>query len=185
LEEIMPGAKPIDVLQNQLTSQTNTPLTSSMGRLFDAVAALLGVRQTISYEGQAAIELEALVDPTESGFYPLEISPENRILLTPLISQLLEDFQHGENIPTLSARFHNTLVMIVVELAQRARKSHTLERVALSGGVWQNMSLLSKSIQSLSQAGFQVLTHHHLPPNDGGIALGQAVIGQNTLSVED
>jgi hydrogenase maturation protein HypF len=185
LEEILPGVKPIDALQNQLEAQTNTPLTSSMGRLFDAVAALLGVRQTISYEGQAAIELEALADPTETGIYPLEISPENIINPAALIAQLIADLQRGENIPTLSARFHTTLAALVTEIAQRAKKSYGLERVALSGGVWQNMSLLKKSIKSLSLAGFQVLTHQQVPPNDGGISLGQAVIGQKTLSVED
>ena len=185
LDEIMPGVKPIEVIQKQLTSRTNTPLTSSLGRLFDAVAALLGIRQTISYEGQAAIELEALVDPDETGTYPLEISSENRIILAPLISKLVADFQGGENLPAISARFHNTLAVLVAELALRARQSHSLDRVALSGGVWQNMSLLTKSIKNLTGAGFKVLTHCQSPPNDGGVSLGQAVVGLKTLSVED
>ena len=185
LEEGLPGVKPIDVLQNQLISQINTPLTSSIGRLFDGVASLLGVRQTISYEGQAAIELEALADPDEDGAYPLEVSAENIINLSALISGLLHDFQLGVQVPTLSARFHNTLAALVLELAQRARQEHSLNRVALSGGVWQNMSLLTKSIHFLSREGFQVLTHHHVPPNDGGISFGQAVVGQEFLSGED
>jgi hydrogenase maturation protein HypF len=185
LEEGLPGVKLIDVLQNQLTTHTNTPLTSSLGRLFDGVASLLGIRQTISYEGQAAIELEALADPDETGTYPLEISSENIINLSSLVSGLLKDFQLGVKIPTLSARFHNTLATLVVELAQLARQSYSLDRVALSGGVWQNMNLLTQSAHNLSRAGFQVLTHQHILPNDGGVSLGQAVVGLQVLSVED
>lgn len=185
LKETVPGIRPLDVLQNQLASRTNTPLTSSLGRLFDGVAALLGLRQSISYEGQAAIELEALADPEESGLYPLEISPENVIQVGALIAGILEDQQQGVKIPLISARFHNTLAAIVLELSQRARQTHSVNRVALSGGVWQNMSLLVKSVQLLKEAKFKVLTHHHVPPNDGGVSLGQAVIGQEFLSTED
>jgi len=185
LDGVMLGVEPIEVIQNQLASQTNTPQTSSIGRLFDAVSALLGVRQTTSYEGQAAIELEALADPDESDCYPLELSPENTILLPALISGIVKDLQAGQQVPTLAARFHNTLAALVLELAQRARQSHSLNRVALSGGVWQNITLLTHTVQNLSRAGFQVMTHSRIPPNDGGIALGQAVIGLKTLSVED
>jgi hydrogenase maturation protein HypF len=185
LESGLAGAKPIEVLQNQLATRTNTPLTSSLGRLFDGVAALLGVRQTISYEGQAAIELEAMADPTETGSYPLDLSSDNLVDLTTLIAGLINDFHQGESIPALSAKFHNTLVALVVELASRAKSTYGVDRVALSGGVWQNMTLLIHSIQSLSHAGFTVLTHHHIPPNDGGISLGQAAIGLQSLSVEE
>jgi hydrogenase maturation protein HypF len=107
------------------------------------------------------------------------------INVSPLISGLLTDLQQGQTIPVLSARFHNTLAALVLELAQRAKQAHSLDRVALSGGVWQNMSLLTKSVHMLSRAGFQVLTHHHVPPNDGGVSLGQAVAGLQFLSVED
>ncbi len=185
LRERLPGAQPIDVLQTQLSSLINTPLTSSIGRLFDGVSALLGVRQTISYEGQAAIELEALADPDETGAYPVEISPENTILMNSLISSLLKDLQQGEKVSVLSARFHNTLAALVLELAQLIKKEHSLNRIALSGGVWQNRSLLTKTTRNLSQAGFQVLTHHQVPPNDGGISLGQALIGLRKLSVKE
>jgi hydrogenase maturation protein HypF len=185
LREALPGAKPIDVLQKQLRSQTFTHQTSSLGRLFDAASALFGLRQVISYEGQAAIELEAIADPAETGSYPLEISPANTIMLSDLIREMIKDFQQGAQLPTLSAKFHNTLSAMVLELARIAEKSHSVNRVALSGGVWQNMSLLSKSIAALTSAGFQVLIHHQIPPNDGGVSLGQAVIGLKTLSVED
>ena len=185
LEEKLPGILPIDVLREQLASGTNTPKTSSFGRLFDAVSSLLGLRQTISYEGQAAIELEALADPDETGTYPFEISPENILLTAPTLNALLRDFRENAKLPTISARFHNTLADMVLAVSQRARRDHTLNRVALSGGVWQNISLLRKSFQSLAKDGFQVLIHQHVPPNDGGISLGQAVIGQKYLSVEE
>lgn len=183
-EGALPGVKPIDVLKNQLASQTNTPLTSSIGRLFDAVSALLGVRQMISYEGQAAIELEALVDPAERGSYPLEVTPENIIRVSPLISGLLKDFLSGVKLPVLSARFHNSLAVLVLDMARRAKEESSLKRIALSGGVWQNMSLLQNTTQYLTDGGFQVLTHQHVPPNDGGLSLGQALIGQQYLSEE-
>lgn len=184
LKGTIPEIKPIDVLRNQLTSRTNTPLTSSLGRLFDGVSALLGIRQTISYEGQAAIELEALVDPDEDYSYPLEITPENLISISPLLTNLLEDYQNGVKIQTIAARFHNSLAAIVLELAQRARQEYSLDRIALSGGVWQNMSLLINTYQNLSDAGFQVLIHKQIPANDGGVSLGQALIGQKYLSME-
>ena len=185
LPETIPGVSPLTVLQNQLATRTNTLYTSSMGRLFDAVSALIGLCQTISYEGQAAIELEALADPAETGIYPTHITPDHEILLSPLISSLLADLRAGQSIPVISARFHNTLAALVLELAQRVKQDRDLNRVALSGGVWQNINLLNQSVQKLSAAGFQVLTHHQVPANDGGIALGQAIIGQKTLSVED
>jgi hydrogenase maturation protein HypF len=180
----LPEIKPIDVLRNQLSSRTNTPLTSSLGRLFDGVSALLGIRQTISYEGQAAIEIEALVDPDEDDSYPIEVTPENIINISPIVTNLLKDHQNGVKIQTMAARFHNTLTAIVLELAQRARQTYSLDRIALSGGVWQNMSLLTSSYQYLSDAGFQVMIHNQIPANDGGVSLGQALIGQKFLSEE-
>jgi hydrogenase maturation protein HypF len=180
----LPEIKPIDVLRNQLSSRTNTPLTSSLGRLFDGVSALLGIRQTISYEGQAAIEIEALVDPDEDDSYPIEVTPENIINISPIVTNLLKDHQNGVKIQTMAARFHNTLTAIVMELAQRARQTYSLDRIALSGGVWQNMSLLTSSYQYLSDAGFQVMIHNQIPANDGGVSLGQALIGQKFLSEE-
>ena len=179
----MPGIIPIEVIQKQLAAGTNAPLTSSMGRLFDAVASLCGVCHTISYEGQAAIELEALVDPDETGLYPLVISRENIFQPGPIIKEILEDSQKGVSISVISARFHNTLAELVLQMALRLKESHHLTKVALSGGVWQNMSLLEKSINKLKLGGFQVFIHQQIPPNDGGISLGQAVIGQKFLSV--
>ena len=183
LLENIPGVSPLSVLENQLKTGTNSPLTSSAGRLFDAVAALAGVCQTITYEGQAAIELEALADPDEEGLYSYEITGENIIDPRPMVKAILDDRNSGISIPRISARFHNSLAEMVLEMSIHLREKHHLNQVALSGGVWQNMILLNKTVKNLKSANFQVLLHQHTPPNDGGLALGQVVIGQKNLQV--
>ncbi len=183
LPENIPGASPLEVLENQLKTKTNTPLTSSAGRLFDAIASLAGVRQTITYEGQAAIELEALADPDEGFIYSYEITGDNIIDPGQMIKAVLDDLNSGISIPKISARFHNSLAEMVLEMSIRLREKYHLNQVALSGGVWQNMTLLTKTVKNLKSAGFQVLLHQHIPPNDGGLALGQVVIGQKNLQV--
>jgi len=169
------GPDPLQVLQHQLDSGLNAPLTSSMGRLFDAVAAILGIRQTVSYEAQAAIELEALADPAETGYDALQLNGE---LLdpSPLLHTLVSGLRAGVPLPVLSARFHNSIAEAVVLVCQELRRQHALEQVVLSGGVWQNMFLLQRAVSCLEQAGFTVLTHQQVPANDGGLALGQALI---------
>jgi hydrogenase maturation protein HypF len=163
------------VLQHQLSSGLNAPLTSSMGRLFDAVAALLGVRQAVSYEAQAAIELEALAEPAETGYYPLLLTGD---LLdpAPMLHALVADLRTGMALPVLSARFHNGIAEAVVMVCRELRRQHALSQVVLSGGVWQNMFLLNQATSRLEQDGFTVLVHRQVPANDGGLALGQALI---------
>jgi hydrogenase maturation protein HypF len=182
LPDSIPGTSILSILESQLKTETNAPLTSSMGRLFDGVSSLLGICHQISYEGQAAIELEALADPNESGFYSLEISRELIFQPGAMITEILADLKMGYDIPTISARFHNTIAALALEMASRLKEIHELNQVALSGGVWQNMSLLRKSSKALSQAGFDVFIHNQVPANDGGLSLGQAVIGQRFLS---
>ncbi len=169
------GPDPLQVIQHQLDSGLNTPLTSSMGRLFDAVAAIIGVRQAVSYEAQAAIELEALADPAETGYDALQLNGE---LLdpAPLLHALVRGLRAGVPLPVLSARFHNSIAEAVVMVCQELRRQHALEQVVLSGGVWQNVFLLKRAVSRLEQAGFTVLTHQQVPTNDGGLALGQALI---------
>ena len=163
------------ILRTQLEKGINSPLTSSMGRLFDAVSALCGVRATATYEGQAAIELELLADQTEKGEYPIDLQA-GEIDVKPLLQNLLVDWYAGTKKATLSARFHNSIARLVLDVAQQARTSHNIRTLALSGGVWQNTLLLTKTLALLENAGFTVLTHRWIPSNDGGIALGQAVI---------
>lgn len=169
------AANLLEVVRHQIESGFNAPPTSSMGRLFDAAAALIGLRQTVNYEAQAAIELEAQIDPGETGAYTFRI--ENGIVdPTPIFSGLVEDLRARRSIPTMAARFHNTITAMVCLVASEIRLSTGIDRVVLSGGVWQNMRLLSQSIQRLAGEGFDVVIHRKVPPNDGGVALGQALI---------
>lgn len=162
-------------LRSQLAHGINSPLTSSMGRLFDATAALAGVRQRVNYEAQAAIEFEALADPDETGFYPFELAA-GQVDPTAAIEALLADVLAGQPVSRVSARFHNGLALLVRDVCDRLRVESSASRVALSGGVWQNVTLLMKTIPLLQKSGFQVYSHHKVPANDGGLALGQAVI---------
>jgi hydrogenase maturation protein HypF len=156
-------------------SGLNSPLTSSAGRLFDAVAALIGVRDTINYEGQAAVELEQLADPSERGSYPASIS-DGVVYGVDLVRAAAEDLRSGVSPATIAGRFHNGVADVILRSCTRFRDEYDLSTVALSGGVFQNLLLLTRTVESLSRTGFQVLTHHRVPTNDGGISLGQAVI---------
>jgi hydrogenase maturation protein HypF len=171
----------------------NSPLTSSAGRLFDAVAAIVGVRDTVSYEGQAAIELEQLADPGERGAYHAAIEPgergERRQAGEPgepgepfrvrggdLVREVVSDLTRGVPGDIIAARFHNGVAAAVASGCSLLRDRHGLDTVALSGGVFQNMVLLERAVTRLEARGFRVLTHSRVPCNDGGISLGQAVV---------
>ena len=168
------------VLHTQLNRGLNTPPTSSMGRLFDAAAALIGVRQTATYEGQAAIELEQLVDPAETGVYPFSVS-DSIIDPAPLWQALLNDWRTGVPQAVLSARFHNSIAQLTVDVCRYLAQTRAAKVVALSGGVWQNMFLLERTRELLEASRFTVLTHQRVPTNDGCIALGQAVIAGSQI----
>ena len=170
----------LSVLRHQLQSGLNAPPTSSMGRLFDAISALAGVRQQVNYEAQAAIELEALADPDEVGVYPLEISDEV-IDPTPLIQAAVMDLRRGLPVGKIAARFHNGLAGMVLQVCQRLRAHFGVTEVVLSGGVWQNMTLLTRAEALLGRAGFAVYVHRQVPANDGGLALGQAIIADRIV----
>jgi hydrogenase maturation protein HypF len=155
----------------------SAPVTSSAGRLFDAVAALLGVRDTINYEGQAAVELEQLASTTESGAYRARIEPGEpfRAAGSDLVAAAAEDLLAGTGRAVIAARFHNGVAALVEEGCLLARERHGLDTVALSGGVFQNLLLLRQVTARLEARGFRVLVHSRVPCNDGGISLGQAV----------
>ena len=158
----------------------NAPRTSSVGRLFDAVAALAGVRDVVSYEGQAAIEFEQLVDRSEQGLYIARVEGGSRSPLAvhgaDLVAAALADVDAGVATPVVSARFHNGLAAVVVEVCDLIRRESGLETVALSGGVFQNVVLVERCVAGLEASGFKVLTHRRVPPNDGGVSLGQAAV---------
>jgi hydrogenase maturation protein HypF len=169
------------VLHSQLTHGINAPLTSSMGRLFDAVSALIGLRHLATYEGQAAIELEAVADPGENGCYPFGIEP-GVFSPRPLLTAILADLRAGQALPVLAARFHNSVAQLVLDLCLQVRAQSGVCTAALSGGVWQNRFLLRRSRSLLEGSGFRVFYHHQVPTNDGGIAIGQALIAAHTLT---
>jgi len=164
----------------------NAPLTSSAGRLFDAVSALLGVRDAVTYEGQAAIDLEHVADPAETGSYEVgttadPVTGAQVVQVGELVRGLAEDLLAGTAVPVLAARFHHALADVVLAVCLRLREEHDLATVALSGGVFQNALLLALCLQRLEGAGFTVLTHRQVPPNDGGLSLGQAAVAAAVL----
>ncbi len=171
----------MDILTAQLNKRINTPLTSSMGRLFDAVAALIDIRQTANYEGQAAIELENACAPSETCFYHFLLE-NDRIDLSNLILKVIEDLKAGISQGEIAARFHNGLAMMCLDACKLIRHEQGIKTVALSGGVWQNITLLKKTTALLSSVGFEILVHHQVPTNDGGISLGQLMVASVTIS---
>jgi hydrogenase maturation protein HypF len=185
-------SRPRAALETMIAQHVNSPLASSAGRLFDAVAATLGVcRERVHYEGQAAIELEALVDPqtlrddSDAHAYPFEITgtmPDGLRMIEPrpMWQALLDDLLRGTAVPVVVARFHKGLAIVIVRMVECLADQLTgpvdARSVALSGGVFQNRVLFEQVVNRLEAVGFRVLTHHQVPANDGGLSLGQAVV---------
>jgi hydrogenase maturation protein HypF len=168
------------LLRTVIEKRINSPHTSSCGRLFDAVAAIIGARGIISYEGQAAIELEAIAERGEkSRKYPYTITETNGMLeidWRPLFTALMGDIRAGAHQADMAKGFHSSLAIASLDTCRRIRSSNGLDRVVLSGGVFQNRLLTEELWGVLAKDGFQVFSHRLVPPNDGGIALGQAMI---------
>jgi hydrogenase maturation protein HypF len=169
-------------LRSMVATGTNSPETSSMGRLFDAVSSLVGLRRAVNYEGQAAIELEAIADPEVRSAYEFEIGEAGLIRADPVIRQAVNDLLDGRPAPEVSAKFHNGVAELIASVSRRARDERHLKRVALSGGVFQNVFLLERVVRLLAPDGFEVLTHGRVPANDGGLSLGQAAVANARLS---
>ncbi|MDB6066435.1 MAG: (NiFe) hydrogenase maturation protein HypF [Pedosphaera sp.] len=159
------------MLRQMLARGINSPITSSAGRLFDAVASLAGLRQKVGFEGQAAMELEFAVQRGIESSYLFDVSEDAIAVVDwqPMILQILDDIQRGLKIGIVAAQFHNTLAEVIVNIAQRIGQP----RIALSGGCFQNKHLTEQAVRRLQRAGFQPYWHQRVPPNDGGIALGQ------------
>lgn len=167
----------------QVQRKLNSPLTSSCGRLFDAVSSLVGVRDSVTYEGQAAIELEMLADRTVTDAYSWRLLEEQGMLVVDtlgIVDAVLEDLQTGVSQPAIAARFHQTMAEVVAGVCAKIRDEGGPHKVALSGGVFQNRLLLERSLRELRALQFEVLWHQRVPTNDGGICLGQAVIAART-----
>ena len=168
-------------LRKVAASGVNSPETSSMGRLFDAVASLVGLRDMINYEGQAAVELEAIADRSLTQGYEFELTSEGVIKAEHVILRAAEDLLADVSPQAVSARFHLGVAGMIVSIALRLRVERRLNRVVLSGGVFQNMYLLTEVCRSLESNGFDVFTHRRTPANDGGVSLGQAAVANARL----
>jgi hydrogenase maturation protein HypF len=178
-------------IRRMLERRFNTPLTSSVGRLFDAVAALAGVRDRVHYEGQAAIELEWLATQAQpDGSYPFDLKPAREaeaplsIDTRPLVAAVVRDVNQGIEPTLIARRFHTTLVEVIATVAGKLRNTTGLSTVVLSGGVFLNGVLTRETMARLRQEGFEVYRHRRVPPNDGGLSLGQLAIAARRLSAD-
>jgi hydrogenase maturation protein HypF len=168
----------------RLSRSELAPLTTSAGRLFDAVATLCGARAAVSYEGQAAIELEGLVDPAERGAYPLELTDRGGVLELdprPAVLAVLSERAAGVSTSTLAARFHSGFAQATADACTRIAGARGLDTIVLSGGVFQNRVLLEATVDRLHAVGLRVLFPRLLPPNDGGISFGQVAVAAARL----
>jgi len=186
--------KELEIILARLKKGNPIPLTSSAGRIFDAVASIIGLRQVCKYEGQAAMELEFAIDGLcTDELYPLSLleyqnkigENDNRIKFLnlildwkPLLESIIKDYCGGESISKISARFHNSMVKFIVEIVKRTGE----RQVVLSGGCFQNRYLTEKAEKELSKIGVAVYRHQLIPPNDGGLALGQLFAGAKELA---
>jgi hydrogenase maturation protein HypF len=173
--------KPTELLIRMLERKVNAPLTSSCGRLFDAVAAIAGIRQQVNYEAQAAIELEmAMGNSNDQVAYPIDLQPDDGsgflIRTRPLFESLIADLRIGVPIAAISRRLHNGLIEVFAQIANSVRQRTALNRVCLSGGTFHNTYLLENLSSKLAEQGFEVFTHSEVPAGDGGLSLGQALV---------
>ncbi|MGI9492874.1 MAG: carbamoyltransferase HypF, partial [Geminicoccaceae bacterium] len=165
-------ASDLAVLKRMIETALNTPMTSSVGRLFDGVAAITGLRQIISYSGQTAIELEGRAATSLTGAYPFDVGEDGPCLVVdwrPAIRALVDDVQRDRDIGEMAAAFHNGIATAMVDIAKKVGQEH----VGLSGGCFQNHYLTERAKNRLEAAGFSVYLHRNIPPNDGGLAVGQ------------
>jgi hydrogenase maturation protein HypF len=169
----------IELVKKMLANNINSPLTSSAGRLFDAIACLLNICSKQNFDAEAPIRLESILDKSVTSFYPFDF--ENGILLFGnTLNEILSDINKLD-VSVIAAKFHNTIVQAILNIALRIKSDVGLRKVVLSGGVFQNRYLLEKSIHILTKNNFEVYTNRLVPPNDGGIALGQLVVASNYL----
>jgi hydrogenase maturation protein HypF len=191
--------KKIETIIKMMEKKINSPSTSSAGRLFDAVSSIMGIRDEITFEGEAAIELEmramgpGAMGPEAIGSramggapplsYPFDIVSKNPAVIDtrPLIKGVVEDVKTGTPLPQISFRFHHTIKDIIVRVVKEAKASRGIDRVVLSGGVFQNSLLLNLTVHGLEEEGFKVWTNERVPVNDGGISLGQAAVALERL----
>jgi hydrogenase maturation protein HypF len=171
------------VLKQLLKQRFNAPLTSSAGRLFDGISALVGLRALATFEGQAAMELEFAIEKGFADGYPFSATkePPHIIEWEPAVRQIMEEVEFGVSVGRIAAKFHNGLANAAVAIAEKIG----VRQIALTGGCFQNRYLVQAVKERLTQAGFQVYWHSRIPPNDGGLALGQVIAASRILKTED
>jgi hydrogenase maturation protein HypF len=181
--ESVPLFRSIDKMALSLTiemiaKRINSPLTSGAGRLFDAVAAILGLCKTSSFDSEGPMRLESVIDMITDEAYPFESG--NTVVFSETIKAILKDLPN-QKISLISAKFHNTIANVILEISKSIRSKTSLSKVILSGGVFQNKYLCEKTITLLETNNFSVFTNHVVPVNDGGISLGQLIIAANKM----
>ena len=174
----------LNIMVEMIEKDINSPGTSSLGRFFDGIAAMVGIRSHVAFEGQAAMELEMVAETSTTDLYEYAWSSEDTVQIDPhpIIRGVVKDIEKGVTPSIVSGKFHATLMVMFTDLCQVLRKETGISQVALSGGCFQNAILLAGLTRCLRDRGFQVLTHEKVPANDGGIALGQAVIANAIFS---
>ncbi|PIP41477.1 carbamoyltransferase HypF [Candidatus Desantisbacteria bacterium CG_4_9_14_3_um_filter_40_11] len=178
------GSERVKIIIKMMEQGLNSPLTSSAGRLFDAVASIIGIRDEVDYEAQAAIELEMMAEEHCNGEYGFFVDQDTKpwgIDTIPIIRGILNDMGTGVVSSIISARFHNTIIAMIQQISRLIRERWMVNKVALSGGVFQNRYLLERVKPLLEGDGFIVFSHSRVPANDGGISLGQVVIASRRI----
>ena len=196
--EVFGAPEARSAVDRMLARGFNSPYTTSAGRLFDAVASLAGVKQHVKYEGQAAIELEAISSRVApDSHYPFQIqepgfpsaSDAPLVLdMRPMVAEIVDEKRRGTDSAIIGRRFHSTVVKLIEQVCNRLRKTTGLDAVALSGGVFLNALLLAETLATLRAAGFRVFRHQRVPPSDGGLSLGQLAVAaarQSNQGVDD
>jgi hydrogenase maturation protein HypF len=171
-------------IKTMIDKKVNSPLTSSIGRLFDAVSSILGIRSSINYQGQAAIELEMIAKEDEDEFYKFDIIRSiNTFIIDPkkVIVSIVEDIKKRTANEYISIKFHKGLAEMIVEVSNLLREETGINKVCLSGGVFQNIVLRKEATKRLKEEKFEVYNHRNLPPNDGGISAGQVAIAMKRV----
>jgi hydrogenase maturation protein HypF len=181
LEPIEPERKKQGIICEQIRKNVNTVQTSSLGRVFDAVATMLGLGNYNNFEAQLPMALEAIADPNCSQQYNFELSEQKKLDLRPMMRQIAADISENKDRSVVSAKFHNTLAIALLAMAKQAGESAKLNTVALSGGVFCNRFLTDRLIQLLKDDGFLVLFNRDFPANDGCISIGQAAIAARKI----
>jgi len=169
----------LSIIEKMIDKNINSPLTSSCGRLFDAVSSLIGIRDEISYEGQAAMELESFCASGITKRYKFSIyKEEEKFIIDPqeIFIDIIKDLKKRLDKKVMAAKFHNTVAEFTADLCGKIRENSEINEIALSGGVFQNKYLTEKVVFLLEDKGFKVYIQRKVPPNDGGISLGQAVV---------